>query len=219
MSAYNKFLIKWGKTGNVWSISEKKKSFIFWWIKQESDGTITLLPTMRWTYSLSCNNLTVWEPTVSFLKGNVLFILNVASFIPLFSARLIDVYWTESKALEFRVWLCLIWINIYLNFRIFISHRYTFFPKCFGKWDWDRDIKEQGLNIFFFWGCGGGQELSNLLTHYSSLSCSYSFICLGMYIRNMDRKRKKEKKKNSCLKICSFIKILIKITTKIICNI
>lgn len=132
----------------------KKKSFIFWWIKQESDGTITLLPTMRWTYSLSCNNLTVREPTVSFLKGNVLFILNVASFIPLFSARLIDVYWTESKALEFRVWLCLIWINIYLNFRIFISHRYTFFPKCFGKWDWDRDIKEQGLNIFFLrvWG-------------------------------------------------------------------
>lgn len=67
------------------------------------------LPTMSWTYSLSCNNLTVQEPTVPFLKGNVLFILNVVSFIPLFSARLIDIYWTESKALEFRV--CLIWIN------------------------------------------------------------------------------------------------------------
>lgn len=197
MSAYNKFLIKWGKTGNLWSISKKKKSFIFWWIKQESDGTITLLPTMRWTYSLSWNNLTVQEPTGSFLKGNVLFILNVASFIPLFSARLIDVYWTESKALEFRVWLCLIWINIYVNFRIFTSHRYTFFSKML--WQMGLGQGQQGarakLFFFFFEGVGGGQELTNLLTHYFSLSCSYSFIHLGMYICNMDRKRNKGKKK------------------------
>lgn len=51
------------------------------------------------------------------------------------------------------------------------------------------------LFFFFFEGVGGGQELTNLLTHYFSLSCSYSFIHLGMYICNMDRKRNKGKKK------------------------
>lgn len=99
-----------------------KKSFIFWWIKYESVGT-TLLPALTWTCSLNCNNLTVQEPNVPYREGKVLHIQNVASFIPLFSARLTDVYWTESKALEFRVWLCLIWINILpKNLRTLISN-------------------------------------------------------------------------------------------------
>lgn len=117
-----------------------------------------------------------------FLKGNV-FCPECGFILSLFSARLIDVYWTESKALEFRVWLCLIWINIYLNFKFYFTQIHFCFQNALANGTGTGTLKEQGLNtfFFFFWGGGGRQELSNLLTHYFSLSCSYSFIHLGMY--------------------------------------